>query len=145
MALRGTTHLAAVPEAQAVQTSLFLARLIGPLFAVIGIGMLAAPEQYRLMAQEFLASRALIYVAGLLAFVPGLAIVLTHNVWAPDWRLIITILGWLAVIGGAFRLLLPQQVRRIGEAVLTRTEWMRGAGLAVITLGAVLGFFGYSA
>ena len=128
-----------------MQTSLFLAQLIGPFFAVIGVGMLAAPQQYRLTAQEFLASRALIYVAGLLAFLPGLAIVLTHNVWAADWRLIITILGWLAVVGGAFRLLLPQQVRRIGEAMLARTEWMRGAGLAVIALGAVLAFFGYSA
>ena len=33
----------------------------------------------------------------------GLAIVLVHNVWTFDWRVIITILGWLAVLGGIFR------------------------------------------
>lgn len=126
-----------------MQTSLFLARLIGPLLIVIGAGLLASPRDYRRMAEQFLASRALIYVAGLLAFVPGLAIVLTHNVWAPDWRVIITIFGWLGLIGGAFRLLLPRQVVAIGSAMLRREHWMRGGGLAVVAFGVVLAFFGY--
>lgn len=76
-----------------MQTSVFLAQLIGPLFLVVGLGMLTNAEGYRGMAQEFLASRALIHIAGLMAFLPGLAIVLLHNIWTFDWRLIITLLG----------------------------------------------------
>ena len=105
-----------------MQTSRFLAQLIGPTFLVIGLGMLANPEGYRTMAREFLKSRALIYLAGLLALVPGLAIVIVHNVWVPDWRLIITIFGWLAVIGGVFRLLFPQKVTSIGEKMVASTR-----------------------
>ena len=46
-------------------------------------------------AKEFLKSRALIYLAGVLTLIPGLALVLVHNVWAVDWRVLITLFGWL--------------------------------------------------
>ena len=124
-------------------TSVFLAKLIGPVLLVIGIGMLINQAGYRAMAEEFLRSRALIYIAGLLALVPGFAIVLSHNVWAADWRIIITLLGWLATIGGVFRILFPQQVTRIGSAMLARTQYMPVGGAAVIVLGAILCFYGY--
>lgn len=126
-----------------MQTSLFLAQLIGPTLIVMGIGMLASLADWRAMAEDFLASPALIFVAGLLALVPGLAIVLTHNVWVLDWRLIITLFGWLGVIGGAFRILAPRQVKAVGGAMLARSTWMRGGGAVVLALGAILAFFGY--
>lgn len=126
-----------------MQTSAFLAQLIGPLLLVVGIGMAANADSYRAMAEEFLASRALIYVAGLLALVPGLAIVLVHNVWAFDWRLIITALGWLAVLGGIFRLVAPAQVQVVGSAMLARQGWLMGGGIAVAAVGAVLALMGY--
>ena len=126
-----------------MDTSVFLARMLGPLFLVMGAGMAIGPQGYRDMAREFLASRALIYIAGLLAFLPGLAIVLTHNVWVFDWRLIVTIFGWLGLAGGTFRLLFPAQVEAIGSAMLDHTAWLRGAGIAVVVLGAVLSYFGF--
>jgi len=126
-----------------MQTSVFLAQLIGPLFLVMGLGMLVNGEGYRGMAHEFLASRALIYVAGLMAFVPGLAIVLLHNVWSFDWRLIITLLGWISLIGGTFRLLFPSQVTAIGTAMLARRNFLLGGGIATLALGAILTLIGF--
>ena len=125
-----------------MDVSAFLASMFGPFFLVVGIGMVTASQAWRTMAEEFLASRALIFLAGLLAFLPGLAIVLTHNVWAFDWRLMITALGWLGLIGGTFRLLFPMQVRAIGGALLARAEWLRTGGVIVASLGALLAYFG---
>jgi hypothetical protein len=126
-----------------MQPSLFLARLIGPVLLVIGIGMLVNRDGYRSMAEEVLRSRALIYFAGLLALVPGLAVVLVHNVWVPDWRVIITLLGWLAVIGGIFRLIFPQEVTRIGSVMIARQHTMLIGGGVTSALGALLCFTGY--
>ena len=128
-----------------METSIFLARMLGPFFLVMGAGMLATPQGFRATAEEFLASRALIFLAGLFAFLPGLAIVLTHNVWVFDWRAIVTILGWLGLAGGAFRLLFPAQVKAIGTAILKDAGWLRGGGVAVAVLGAVLAYFGFVA
>lgn len=112
---------------------------------VIGLGLLINREGYRTMATEFLGSRALIYIAGLLALIPGLALVLTHNVWTADWRIIITLFGWLAVIGGVFRLLLPQQVTEIGQLMLASRHYMLIGGIVTLMLGAILSYFGYFA
>jgi hypothetical protein len=127
-----------------MQTSLYLAKLIGPTLIVIGIGMLINRDGYRAMAREFLGSRALIYLAGILAFIPGLAMVLAHNIWAADWRVIITILGWLALIGGAFRILFPQEVTRIGTRVIANPSTMLIGGVVTLSLGAILSFYGYA-
>lgn len=124
-------------------TSLFLARLIGPLFLVMGIGMLVNPAGVRATAREFLASRALIYVAGLAAFVPGLAIVLTHNLWVSDWRVLVTVFGWLALIGGTVRILAPEWVTAMGSRIIDKTVVMTVGAVAVTALGAILAFFGY--
>ena len=121
-------------------TSLYLAKLIGPTLLVIGLGMLINRDGYRDMAREFLGSRALIYLAGILAFVPGLAMVLAHNVWAADWRIVITILGWLALIGGAFRILFPQE----GTRVIANPNTMLIGGVVTLVLGAILSFYGYA-
>jgi hypothetical protein len=130
-------------DASRMPTSLLLARLIGPTLLVIGAGMLINGAGYRAMADEFLRSRALIYIAGLLALVPGLAIVITHNVWTADWRVIITLFGWLAVLGGIFRLLMPQQVSNIGASIIARPGTLTFGGGVVVALGAILSFFGY--
>src|SRR5260370_40829387 len=90
-----------------MSTSVFLARLIGPVMLVIGLAVLVNQRAFRDLAEEFLASRALIFLSGLLIMPGGLAIVLTHNIWAVDGRVMITLFGWGNAIGGAVRLGAP--------------------------------------
>ena len=123
--------------------SIFLARLMGPLFAAMGVGLLVNESVYRVMADEFLRSHALIYLSGLIALVAGLAIVNVHNAWTRDWRVIITVLGWLSVIGGIFRIVLPQVVASIGMAIFALRGVPIIAGLGMLALGGFLSFQGY--
>jgi hypothetical protein len=126
-----------------VQTSLFLARLIGPVALALGVSMLIGGGAYRLLADEFLRSRAMMYLTGLLTMLGGLAVVLTHNVWVADWRVIITLLGWLAAIGGALRMIVPQFSQSLGTWFMARPMALTGGALFWIALGLVLSFFGY--
>lgn len=50
----------------------------------------------------------LIYMNGVLLFVAGLAIVKNHNIWTFSWQTILTIVGYLGIILGLFRMLFPQ-------------------------------------
>lgn len=126
-----------------MSTSIFLARLLGPFFLVIGVGLLLNREGFKQTANEFLASRAMIYIAGISAFVAGLAIILTHNLWTADWRVIITLFGWAGLIGGAVRILAPEQVAAIGRGVLEQTRLMAIAGIVIALIGFVLGYYGF--
>ena len=48
-----------------MQTSIIIARLIGPLFATIGVGMLVNTETYRQIGQQFLSTYAILYLSGI--------------------------------------------------------------------------------
>jgi hypothetical protein len=124
-------------------TSLFLAKLIGPLFLAVGVGLIANAAVYKKLAEEFLASHALIYLSGLLTMTAGMAIILSHNVWALDWRVLITLLGWLAAIGGAVRIVMPQGTQKFGRKFLKHPQGMIIAAAIWLAVGAVLCFFGY--
>src|SRR5712692_4192960 len=102
----GTGHLS-------MQTSIYLAKLIGPVFLAVGLGLLLNAATYRKLAEEFLASTALVYLSGVLLMTAGTALLLAHNVWTADWRVLITLLGWLAAIGGAARIIVPQGTQKI--------------------------------
>lgn len=123
--------------------SIFLAKLIGPVFLAVGIGLIANTAAYRRLAEEFLRSNALIYLSGLLTMTAGVALVLTHNVWVADWRIMITILGWLAAIGGAVCIIAPQGAQTIGHWMMARPSAFMAAAAVWLAVGALLSFFSY--
>jgi uncharacterized membrane protein HdeD (DUF308 family) len=48
------------------------------------------------------------YLNGLLLFIGGLAIVHAHNVWVRRWPVLLTLVGWLAMAAGLFRMFAPK-------------------------------------
>ena len=106
-------------------TSIFLARLIGPVMALVGVSVLANEAAFRKLAQEFLRSPALIFLSGMILMPTGLAVVLSHNVWVADWPVIITLLGWIAVITGAVRIFAPDRATKFAKKVLSYNFTMR--------------------
>jgi len=123
--------------------SLFLARLIGPTFVAIALGMLINLGRYESMIAEALHSGILFYLSGLLSLLAGLAIVNLHNTWCADWRVIVTVLGWLMTIGGIIRIVLPQVAITIGSTIYSGRFPTVVIALIVGILGAFLSFRGY--
>jgi len=126
-----------------MQTSIFLAKLIGPLALALGFGVLFNRDAVRAVLDEFIRNRAVLFLAGLITFPAGLAIVLTHNVWVADWPVIITIVGWLTAFSGAIRLVAPEGAIRYGRRAYERPNGPLFSAAIWIALGAVLTFFGY--
>lgn len=127
-----------------MQRSIYLAKLIGPVLLAIGLGVLFNTAVFRVLAGQFLNNYALIFISGLLTLTAGLALVLAHNLWVGDWRLIITILGWLGVIGGLARIVAPQQIAAIGTGMLANGIAPMTGGFVMLVVGAVLSYFGYA-
>ena len=128
---------------QLIQTSIFLAKLIGPMMVVMGLTMLINPTRIRKMAEEFLESEALIFLSGMLTLPAGLAIVITHNVWSMEWTVIITLLGWVMVFAGVARMTMPGAMQTIGSAMLDRSSYLPIPGALWVLLGAYLAYRGY--
>ena len=127
-----------------MQTSVFLAKLIGPILVLAGAALLINRKLMDAIARELLGGALLLPLLGLLDFAAGLAIVLTHNVWVADWRVIITILGWLLMVRGAVRLLITDQAKAFGSKVLKNKNAVTAALAVTLGLGLVLSYFGYA-
>ena len=123
-------------------TSIFLARLIGPVMALVGVSVLANEAAFRKLAQDSLRSPALIFFSGMILMPAGLAVVLSHNVWVADWPVIITLLGWIAVISGAVRIFAPDRAAELGKKVLSY-KFSMAAGAFWVVVGAALCYFGF--
>ena len=93
-----------------MMASIFLARLLGPLFLIVGASILFNPKVFRDIAAEVVRSVTLVYLFGFIDFAAGLAIVITHNVWLASWPVLITLIGWLLLIRGTVRVLIPETV-----------------------------------
>ena len=75
-----------------------IAKLVGPSLIAI-----ALPEA--LHVRIFDAQIApVVYLNGGLLFIAGLSIVLAHNQWVRSWSVVLTLTGWILLIGGLLRL-----------------------------------------
>jgi uncharacterized membrane protein HdeD (DUF308 family) len=126
-----------------MDTSLFLARLLGPILLSISAAVLINQVNMREMATDFLEHRGLIFLTGVLSLIGGLAIVLTHNVWEWHWPVVVTVFGWLLVIGGIFRIVFPDSVKSIGHSMLDKPGLLTASGVVQGLIGAGLCYVGY--
>ena len=128
-----------------MQTSIYLAKLIGPVVAVAGVGFLLNKATFVRFAEEFVNNAGFIMMSGFPALLAGLAIVNAHNVWIADWPVIITLLGWAAVIGGVMRITVPGVVRSIATKMLAASSFILVEAVILIGLGGWLTYAGYLA
>ena len=128
-----------------METSLFLAKLVGPVIALMGLVLLFDTDRVRSMANTFIENDALLFFAGIVTLPIGLAIVNTHNVWVAGWPVVITILGWLAIAGGIVRMALPGTTKALGGVMLDNKAALIVPGVLLVGLGAWLSWIGYIA
>lgn len=117
-----------------MDTSIILARIIGPMFVLVGLGVLMNPGHYKSMMRRFLESSDLYYFSGTLAFVVGMLMIQFHNLWVADWRVAITLVGWMSLLKGVVRILFPAVGAEIASRMLEEDSSTLSIGAGVILL-----------
>jgi hypothetical protein len=125
-----------------MQPAVFIARLIGPAFVAVGLGVLANGPFYTALILEAVHSPTLIYFSGLISLLPGLAILNVHRSWS-GWPAIITVIGWLMTVGGVIRLVLPATSATLASDLCSKPFVLLIVALIVLVVGAYLCFEGY--
>jgi len=123
-----------------MQSSLNIARLVGPVLSAIGIGMLANQPTYREMATQFLAGLPFIYFSRVLMLVAGLAILNVHSDWTPDWRSTVTAIGWVLTCVGTFRIIAPQFANFVATSIIANAGFFTGLGIFLVVVGGFVTF-----
>lgn len=121
-----------------MSTSQFIAGLIGPVFLAIGTFIALRRGSFAEFTRAAVGDRPLIFLAGILLLIAGIAILQTHNIWAGDWRVIITIFGWLSIVGGLVRIFLPEFATTIADRIKPDHPAVLVMAVVCIALGAFL-------
>jgi hypothetical protein len=117
-----------------------LAVLMGTTLVILGITVFNKPY-FNAVMTDLANSKGLVWITGLITFVVGMVIVALHNVWSADWRVIVTLLGWLTVVKGAVILLFPSSMLLLYRRFLS-DRLLTYSGIYAVVLGALLLFLG---
>ena len=73
-----------------MELSIFLAKVLGLYLIIVPAAVLLNRRHLARIIEEFCQSLALIVLSGFMALVLGLLVVVSHNIWSADWRVITT-------------------------------------------------------
>lgn len=122
-----------------------IARLMGPVMLAAGIGIALNRVLIADMMGQARDMPVLVFIGGILSLLAGVAILNAHHAWTGDWRVLVTLMGWLAVAGGVLRLFAPGAAIGLGEKLRDSAGVYFASALFYIAVGAVLCFYGYFA
>jgi phosphotransferase system glucose/maltose/N-acetylglucosamine-specific IIC component len=94
--------------------SIYLARVFGIYLVVACVAMLINRKHLSRILDDFSKSMGLVVFSGLMHLFLGLLVVVAHNIWTPDFRGLVTLMGWVGVVKGGLRVLAPTKVSRLG-------------------------------
>jgi uncharacterized protein YjeT (DUF2065 family) len=131
-------------KASPMQMSKTIAALIGPTLMALGFALLVNLGSFPAIIESVSRDPALIFLSGVLLFVAGVAIVRVHNRWTSDWSVLVTALGWLAVLGGIGRMLFPIQLASMTEGLSRSSGLFLASAGVLLVVGAFLSFKAYA-
>jgi uncharacterized membrane protein HdeD (DUF308 family) len=82
-----------------------------------------------------------VYLSGVLMFVAGLAVVRSHNIWARNWTVLVTLTGWSFLVMGLFRMFAAEQYHE-ATAHTSSTVFMLLEGVLLV-IALVITYQGY--
>jgi hypothetical protein len=123
-----------------MQPVIFIARLIGPLFVVLGVGILLNQAVYTDMIGQAVLIRLPDRNAGVYRRLRHLN---GYHAWTADWRVVIAILGWIMVIGGIVRIVLPAVTVMHAVDFYSGSSAMPIVAVIVLVVGVFLSYQRY--
>lgn len=123
-----------------MELSVLIAKLYGTVAIAMGLGMIFNAKYYQEAFGEMTKNKTYIFLGGIAALVIGLLIVVHHNIWEASWVVLITLIGWIAVIKG-FALLVFPKFAKYFESWFQNTLFFVLAGTGSLVFGLVLCYF----
>lgn len=119
--------------------AIFLARFWGGLFTLLGLSSILSNLLGRVI--QYTEERTITISTGYITLLLGLATVSAHNVWTKDWRVTITILGWMTLLKGIEKVVRPHRVNKIAQKF---ERFQKFWGFVILLIGVWFLWKGYS-
>lgn len=125
-----------------MEIAILTAKIISLIYLSFGIGLLFNKDYYAKVIGDLLDNSAYMIFGGFMAIILGFLILENHNIWVKNWTVLITIIGWVALIKGVFLLAFPKSFD-IYKPLLKAENLTKFLAPFVIILGLVFAYFGF--
>lgn len=126
-----------------METTLFLAKLIGISTFVTGIAFAFRWRKFKDMINQMADNPGIFYIIVLIELVAGVALVLSHNLWGNLLESLVSIFGWLMAVEATLYLLIDHEsVKKIISYFNKKSFYIFGS-LFYIILGAYFIYGGF--
>lgn len=127
-----------------MEISIFLAKFWGWLLVILCLVFLLRKKMFLEELFRLLGDRGFTLLSGYVALIIGLVTIILHNVWVADWRVVITIFGWLSLIKGIVRIGFPEVTQKLVPALFKEKLLLTQILLVIcVLLGAWLIWMSY--
>jgi len=96
-----------------METSIFLAKVIGLSGAISTLAIILRFRAFTEMEEQASKNPVILYLSGFTFVILGSLLVASHQVWTLDWRMIVTLVGWLLLMKGVLRIFFPELVIKL--------------------------------
>lgn len=127
-----------------MDNSVFIASLIGPALMAIAVAILTNRRALEAMAGQMPDNLAVVFLAGLALLVIGIAIVRVHGAWSNDWTVIVTLFGWLAMLGGLVRMMIPEKAAALANEIIKNRVATLSMAVFMLLIGGFLTLKGFA-
>ena len=125
-----------------MELSYLLARLWGLYLIIISLSFLFNRKGLEVII-TIVSNRALVILGGFISLLIGIIMVVIHNVWTPDWRIILTLFGWLAIIKGVVYINWPELALKWGNKFQTNRGLVNTLLVIALIFGIYLTYMGF--
>lgn len=116
----------------------FLAIVLGWYFVIVGLFAIFRQHQMLQAMSEVVRNHGLQLILAVITLILGLLMVVSHNIWEMKWYVIITIVAWLTLLSGIFRLFFPERAFKVAETFMSHPNKLRFTGVVVFIIGAFI-------
>lgn len=114
--------------------------LWGGLFALLGLSLIFQRKHWLEYAEAVMSNPTYLMLLCIASLLPSLTIILWHNVWVSNFSVILTIMGWVMVVGFSVIVVMPGLILPIYRwfSLSDKAFLVIGKGLGLLLIGVLL-------
>jgi hypothetical protein len=124
--------------------SIFLSKCLGIYLTFISIVFVTQKDRFKKLIVDMMNKPEVMVVTGFMAFIIGTLLVVSHNIWVFDWRVLITIAGWMAIGKGISIILFPKYLTALTMLWIKSDAMYYGVFVLTFIMGIFLLYHGWA-
>ncbi|MBU0646124.1 hypothetical protein KJ611_01440 [Patescibacteria group bacterium] len=120
-----------------MEVSLFLGKVIALYFIIMALFLIIKKKSLKSTIENFWKNDGSMMFMSAIVLIMGLMVVVSHKVWTADWRIIVTLVGWLMLLKGVALLFFPDWLKNLSKKMM-KDSYMLVAGVIWFIIGLYL-------